>query len=175
MVNIADAVTRSNDNPNDPRNKEVVHPAGSPEVGNLETPINYSHFSRIFINNLPAYRQGLSPLRRGLEVGLTHGFWLVGPFTWLGPLRNTDFANLAGLLSTIGTIVISTLAISLYGASNPPKPTSTVTTPNPPKELNTGEGWSEYAGGFFLGATGSAVFAYLVLSNFESIRSLLSV
>ncbi len=114
-------------------------------------------------------------MRRGLEVGLTHGFWLVGPFAWLGPLRNTDFANLAGLLSAIGTIVIATLAISFYAASNPPQPTSTVTTPNPPEALNTGEGWSEFAGGFFLGASGSAVFAYLLLSNLAAIRSLLSI
>jgi len=168
------AVTRNNDNPNDPRNSEVVHAARAPEVGNLATPINFSHFTRNFINNLPAYRQGLSPLRRGLEVGLTHGFWLVGPFAWLGPLRDTEMANLAGLLSTVGLIIISTLAISLYGASNPPNPTQTITTPNPPVALNTGEGWNEYAGGFFLGATGSAVFAYLILSNFDAIRSLLT-
>lgn len=168
------AVTRNNDNPNDIRNREVVHAATTPEVGNLATPINFSHFTRVFINNLPAYREGLSPLRRGLEVGLTHGFWLVGPFAWLGPLRDTDSANLAGLLSAIGLVVISTLAISLYGASNPPNPTRTITTPHPPEALNTGEGWNEYAGGFFIGATGSAVFAYIILSNFAALRGLLS-
>jgi len=44
-----------------------VNPAGDPQVGNLATPLNSSGFTRAFINNLPAYREGLSPIRRGLE------------------------------------------------------------------------------------------------------------
>jgi photosystem I subunit XI len=151
--------------PNDPRNREVVHQGANVEDGNLATPINASALTRTFINNLPAYRQGLSPLRRGLEVGMAHGYWLIGPFAKLGPLRTTDVANLAGLLSTVGLIVISTLAISLYAWSNPPSTTKTITTPNPPAALNTVEGWNEYATGFLIGGIGGAALAYFLISN----------
>ena len=33
-----------------------------------------------FLSNLPAYRTGVSPLLRGVEVGLAHGFFVAGPF-----------------------------------------------------------------------------------------------
>lgn len=33
-----------------------------------------------FLSNLPAYRTGVAPLLRGVEVGLAHGFFLPGPF-----------------------------------------------------------------------------------------------
>lgn len=32
------------------------------------------------LSNLPAYRTGVSPLLRGVEIGLTHGFFVTGPF-----------------------------------------------------------------------------------------------
>jgi photosystem I subunit XI len=163
--NVATAVSESKDRPRDPRNREVVYAAGDPQNGNLATPINASDFSLAFINNLPAYRQGLTPLRRGLEVGMAHGYWLIGPFAKLGPLRDTEIANLAGLLSTIGLVIISTLAISLYANSNPPKPTQTITTPRPPQGLDNAEGWNEYASGFLIGGIGGAAFAYFLLAN----------
>mmetsp|Transcript_33371 Transcript_33371/g.85569 ORF Transcript_33371/g.85569 Transcript_33371/m.85569 type:complete len:102 (+) Transcript_33371:48-353(+) len=68
-----------------------------PFVGNLSTPISTSSFTRSFLSNLPAYRSGLSPLLRGLEIGMTHGYFLVGPFYKLGPLRDSDVALLSGL------------------------------------------------------------------------------
>ncbi|MBV9386582.1 MAG: photosystem I reaction center protein subunit XI [Chroococcidiopsidaceae cyanobacterium CP_BM_ER_R8_30] len=162
---MAQAVNASKDRPSDPRNREVVFPAyGDPQIGNLETPINDSSLSKWFINNLPAYRKGLTLQRRGLEIGMAHGYWLFGPFAKLGPLRDTDIANLAGLLSTIGLVVISAASIALYANSNPPKPVATVTTPNPPNELvsKTTEGWNEWATGFLLGGLGGAVVAYLL-------------
>lgn len=168
-----DAITASNDNPNDPRNRTVVHQGADPFDGNLATPINSSGFTRAFINNLPAYRQSISVFRRGLEVGLAHGFWIIGPFVKLSPLRNTDIANLAGLLSTIGLIIISTLAISLYGNTNPPSPTTTITTPRPPAELSTSEGWNDYGGGFLIGGIGGALFAYFLLANLPAIKTLI--
>lgn len=163
---VAQNVSESKDNPRDPRNREVVHPAKSnPQIGNLETPINFSGFTRVFINNLPAYRQGLSPQRRGLEVGLAHGYWLVGPFATFNPLRDTDVTHLVGLFSAIGMVVISTLAISLYASSNPPAPLATITNPNPPEALRSPEGWNEYASGFFIGGVGGAIVAYMLLAN----------
>ncbi|MGG6266120.1 photosystem I reaction center subunit XI [Leptolyngbya sp. AN03gr2] len=158
----------------DPRNKEVIFPAYDIQNGNLATPINSSPLVRSYINALPAYREGLSPLRRGLEVGLAHGYWIIGPFAKLGPLRDTDLANLAGLLSAIGLIIISTLSISLYGASNPPNPMTTITTPNPPEELKSGRGWNEYAAGFLVGGVGGAAFAYFLLTNLALFKNFAS-
>lgn len=167
-------VIEARPDPADPRNKEVVFPASLPDNGNLATPINASPLVRTFIDNLPAYREGLTPMRRGLEVGMAHGYWIFGPFAKLGPLRETDVANLSGLLSAVGLIVISTLAISLYAASNPPKPTKTITTPNPPQALFTAEGWNEYAGGFLIGGIGGAAFAYFLLVNLPKVAALLN-
>lgn len=67
-----------------------------PFVGHLATPITSSSVTRALLKNLPAYRQGLSPSLRGLEVGLAHGYFLIGPFSKLGPLRNSDIGLLAG-------------------------------------------------------------------------------
>lgn len=36
--------------------------------------------ARSILSNLPAYRTGVAPVLRGTEIGLAHGFWLVGPF-----------------------------------------------------------------------------------------------
>jgi photosystem I subunit 11 len=174
MIQIVEKIQDSNDNPNDPRNREVLRPAGDPQIGNLATPINASDFTKVFINNLPAYRQGLSAQRRGLEVGLAHGYWLVGPFATFNPLRPTEVGTLVGLFSAIGMVVISTLAISLYASSNPPKPIATITTPRPPQDFNSPEGWNEYATGFFIGGVGGAVVAYVILTNIGIFRNFLT-
>ena len=144
---------------------EAVKPAGDPQVGNLATPLNSSDFSTSLIRNLPAYRSGLSPFRRGLEVGMAHGYLLYGPFLVLGPLRNTDSADIAALLASVGLVAILTLCLSLYASAMGGKPVSTVTTPNIPQDFATNEGWSEFASGFFIGGTGGAFFAYFLLST----------
>lgn len=170
---MVEAISRSKDRPSDPRNQEVVFPAGrDPQRGNLETPINNSSLSKWFINNLPAYRQGITPLRRGLEVGMAHGYWLIGPFAKLGPLRDTDTANLAGLLSTLGLVTIMTLSLSVYANSNPDQPHVTVTTPNPPDAFKSPEGWNTFTSGFLIGGVGGAVVAYFLLANIEVIQNL---
>lgn len=167
------SIDASKDRPGDPRNQEVVYaPAGGPQLGNLQTPINASGLSKWFINNLPAYRQGITPLRRGLEVGMAHGYWLIGPFAKLGPLRDTDIANLAGLISTVGLVTIMTASLALYAASNPPQPHVTVTTPNPPDTFKAQEGWNTFSSGFLIGGIGGAVFAYFVLANVQVIQKL---
>lgn len=167
MTHIVDKIEERNEHFDNPRSRALIHPPmDDPQIGNLATPINSSGFTRAYINNLPAYRRGLSPQRRGLEVGLAHGYWLLGPFATFNPLRSTDVGNLVGLFSAIGLIVISTLAISLYAASNPPKPVAlATTTPNPPEALTTSEGWNEYASGFFIGGVGGAIVAYFILEN----------
>ena len=86
-----------------------------PFVGNLSTPISTSTFTRTLLSNLPAYRRGVTPLMRGLEIGMAHGYFLVGPFDKLGPLRNTEVALLSGFLSTVGLIIILTVCLLIYG------------------------------------------------------------
>ncbi len=170
MVQSVDA---SKDRPSDPRNREVVHPVnGDPQIGNLETPINASGLGKWLINIQPGYRKGLTPFRRGFDVGVVQGLWLIIPFVKLGPLRDTDIANIAGLLSAYGLILISTTAIWLYAASQPPNPQVTVTTPNPPAELKTSAGWSEYGKGFLFGALSGSTITYFVLSNWGVIQGL---
>ena len=144
---------------------DVVNPGGDPQVGNLSTPVNGSAFTKTFINALPAYRKGLSPNRRGLEVGMAHGYLLYGPFAVLGPLRLTEYGPTAGLLATIGLISILTICLSIYGAVGVGKPTETLATPDVPMDLATKEGWSEFAGGFLLGGCGGAFFAFFLCQS----------
>ncbi len=170
---MAQAIDASKNSPSDPRNREVVFPAyRDPQVGELETPINSSPLVKWFIGNLPAYRPGITTFRRGLEVGMAHGYWIFGPFAKLGPLRNTVNANLAGLLSALGLIVILTGALTLYANSNPPKPGKSVATPNPPEAFQSSEGWNNFASAFLIGGIGGAVVAYFLTSNLELIQSL---
>ncbi|BAZ45245.1 photosystem I reaction centre subunit XI/PsaL [Chondrocystis sp. NIES-4102] len=143
----------------------AIQPAGDPQIGNLATPLNSSDFSKSFIRNLPAYRDGLAPFRRGLEVGMAHGYFIYGPFLMLGPLRNTDNADIAALLSSLGLIAILTVCLSLYASTMGGKPTETITTGRVPAAFSTKEGWSEFGSGFFMGGAGGAFFAYFLLSS----------
>ncbi|HCF30548.1 MAG TPA: photosystem I reaction center protein subunit XI, partial [Cyanobacteria bacterium UBA11049] len=120
------------------------------------------------INNLPAYRAGLSPQRRGLEIGMAHGYILFGPFAYTSQFRNSSVSDTVGLIEAVILIVILTLCLSLYSSVGVPKPISTVTTPNPPEALSHSEGWSEFAGSFLIGGIGGAAFAYIVLQIFRS-------
>lgn len=130
-----------------------------PFVGHLATPITSSSLTRALLKNLPAYRFGLTPLLRGLEIGLAHGYFLIGPFAKLGPLRNSDIGLLAGFLSTIGLILILTLGLTIYGA------TSFSEEKNSGPQLQTKKSWDQFKGGFFVGACGSAGFAFICLSS----------
>ena len=144
---------------------DVIQHGGDPQVGNLATPVNSSGFSLAFIRNLPAYRQGLSPNRRGLEIGMAHGYFIYGPFALLGPLRNTEYASTAGLLAAVGLVAILTVALSMYASVGVTKPTETLTTPDTPEALATSEGWGEFANGCFIGGAGGAFFAYLLCQS----------
>jgi photosystem I subunit 11 len=130
-----------------------------PFVGHLATPITSSSLTRALLKNLPAYRFGLTPLLRGLEIGLAHGYFLIGPFAKLGPLRDSDIGLLAGFLSTIGLILILTLGLTIYGAA------SFSEDENNGTQLQTKKSWDQFKGGFFVGACGSAGFAFICLSS----------
>ncbi len=145
-----------------PSSSQFIKPySGDPQIGNLETPLNSSGLSQAFLINLPAYRQGLSAQRRGLEVGMAHGYLLYGPFALLGPLRDSDVPAIAGLLAAVGLVMILTICLSLYSGSNVSPEVSRNTLPyQPPEGLSTDEGWSEFAGSFLVGGIGGAAFAY---------------
>ena len=132
-----------------------------PFVGHLATPITSSAVTRAILQNLPAYRFGLTPLLRGLEIGLAHGYFLIGPFAKLGPLRDSDIGLLAGFLSTIGLIVILTLGLTIYGVAAFGQEKSS----RNPNDLQTKKAWDQFKGGFFVGACGSAGFAFICLSS----------
>lgn len=134
-----------------------------PFVGHLATPITSSSVTRAILKNLPAYRFGLTPLLRGLEIGLAHGYFLIGPFFKLGPLRNSDIALFSGFLSTIGLIIILTLGLTIYGIAVFEQDKN-IATKNF-SQLQTKKAWDQFKGGFFVGACGSAGFAFICLSS----------
>jgi len=145
----------------------AVKTVDDPFVGNLATPVNSGYFTKAFINNLPFYREGISPNFRGLETGAAFGYLLYGPFTMTGPLRNSDFALTAGLLAAIGAVHILTALLVLYNAPgkapNVQPPDATVN--NPPADLFTRAGWADFTSGFWLGGCGGAVFAWLLVGT----------
>ena len=134
-----------------------------PFVGHLATPITSSSITKTILKNLPAYRSGLTPLLRGLEIGLAHGYFLIGPFVKLGPLRNSDVALISGFLSSIGLIVILTLGLTIYGIATFEQ--SKTFQQSDIKELQTKKAWEQFKGGFFVGACGSSGFAAICLSS----------
>ena len=140
-----------------------------PFVGHLATPITSSAVTRALLKNLPAYRFGLTPLLRGLEIGLAHGYFLIGPFAILGPLRTSNISLLAGFLSTLGLILILTLALTIYGAAVFQKAKGRSQANE--NYLQTKKAWDQFKGGFFVGACGSAGFALICLSSIPQLLS----
>jgi photosystem I subunit 11 len=138
---------------------------GDPFTGHLSTPISDSDFTRAFIGNLPAYRKGLSPILRGLEVGMAHGYFLVGPWTKLGPLRDGAEAATGGLLGALALVLLATVALSSYGIVSFQKAKGD-------DPLQSSEGWSQFSAGFFVGGMGGAFVAYFLLSNFATLDAM---
>lgn len=121
-----------------------------------------------FLSSLPAYRTGVSPLLRGVEIGLTHGFLLVGPFIKLGPLRNVPgTAEVSGCLSAAGLVVILTLCLSIYGEVTfqnevPAVGVKTLSGRNiQPDPLQSSDGWSKFGAGFAVGGLSGVAWGYI--------------
>jgi len=156
-----------------------VRPAGgSPEAGMLDTPVSASDLSLTLVQYLPIYRPNVSPLSRGLEIGMAHGYFLVGPFIKLGPMRSAESAELVGLLATIGLLLILSLCLSLYGSVTFPAGrdrgldefrTMAKAVGNQaavlPDNLRTAEAWSQFSAMFLVGGVGGAIFAFLLLTQ----------
>lgn len=119
----------------------------------LSTFITTSSASAVILASLPMYRIGLSCRQKGLEIGMAHGYFLIGPFISYGPLRNTEIANFAGLLSVMGLIFILSIVIAIYGYIT--------------KEEDEKVNWSELNKGFIVGAFGSAIFSFGLLSTIK--------
>ena len=160
------------------RGDTTIKFSGNPQIGNFNTPLNSSDFSLWLLKYLPIYRPGLSPLFRGLEIGMAHGYLLFGPFAFLGPQRNSNDANLIGLLAASGLILILTICLSIYGTVSfkkefrPDRLTYATSNPNVPESLKTLDGWSQFAAAFFVGGVGGAFFAYLVYDNLDVLKAI---
>lgn len=151
-----------------PGSLQVVAPInGDPYIGMLETPVTSAPLVAWYLSNLPAYRTGVSPLLRGVEIGLAHGFFLVGPFIKLGPLRNTDVADIVGCINGAALVLILTLALTAYSSTTfqQKKPTVGVKTLSGrtlnPDPLQTAEGWNNFTAGFAVGGLSGVAWAYI--------------
>ncbi|XP_057508822.1 photosystem I reaction center subunit XI, chloroplastic-like [Actinidia eriantha] len=150
---------------------QVIQPInGDPFIGSLETPVTSSPLIAWYLSNLPAYRTAVSPLLRGIEVGLAHGYLLVGPFVITGPLRNTEVAGPAGSLAAAGLVVILSICLTMYGVASfkegepSTAPALTLTgRKKEPDQLQTADGWAKFTGGFFFGGISGVLWAYFLL------------
>ncbi|XP_027349434.1 photosystem I reaction center subunit XI, chloroplastic [Abrus precatorius] len=150
---------------------QVIQPInGDPFIGSLETPITSSPLVAWFLSNLPAYRTAVNPLLRGVEVGLAHGYLLVGPFVKAGPLRNTEYHGAAGSLAAGGLIAILSICLTIYGIASfnegdpSTAPSLTLTgRKKEPDQLQTADGWAKFTGGFFFGGISGVIWAYFLL------------
>lgn len=141
---------------------DVVAPfQGDPFVGHLSTPITTSNFTKTYLSLLPAYKSGLSPLLRGINIGFVHGYFLLGPFVKLGPLRDSQVATFVGFVSTISLLIILTTCLLIYGyvtfSETSKKPQKTVV------DFLTASGWRQFTSGFIVGGFGGAGIAYVLL------------
>mmetsp|Transcript_43573 Transcript_43573/g.98135 ORF Transcript_43573/g.98135 Transcript_43573/m.98135 type:complete len:362 (+) Transcript_43573:66-1151(+) len=125
----------------------------------IRSPISDSRFAKNFIGNTAFYREGLENWQRGLEIGMAHGYFLVGPFTALGPLRNTPEAATVGLLSACAVIGIVSVGGLLFGATVKPRAFDK-------DGGSAGSGFTEIINWHAVGGLGGAGFCHLLLTLF---------
>merc|ERR1719247_4021964 len=155
---------------------QVIKPInGDPFIGMVETPVTSAPIVANFLSNLPAYRTGVAPLLRGVEIGLTHGFFITGPFIKLGPLRNApgNTPEVSGCLSGAGLVLILALGLTIYGIatfqSEDPDAlgvktlTGRTVTKDP---LQPKQGWEEFTSGFLVGGLSGVLYLYICTQLF---------
>lgn len=135
------------------------------QVASAATAVSFSDVTVTFLRNLPIYRKGLSPIVRGLEVSLAHGYFLVGAFAVLLPLQEKGLAPLAALLATLALVLILAMGLSIYENRN-------IETGKVFYWHKTSEDWSLFRGGLVMGGTSGAFLAYLLLDNFAGIDAI---
>ncbi|MEG3937978.1 photosystem I reaction center subunit XI [Microcoleus sp. S36b_A3] len=129
------------------------------------TAVSFSDVTVTFLRNLPIYRKGLSPIVRGLEVSLAHGYFLVGAFAVLLPLQEKGLAPLAALLVTLALVLILSTGLSIYENRK-------IEAGKVLYWHKTPEDWSLFRGGLVMGGTSGAFLAYLLLDNFAGIDAI---
>jgi photosystem I subunit 11 len=118
-------------------------------------------WSRQFLDNLALYRTGLKNWQRGLEIGMAHGYFIIGPFVNLGPLRNTPEAATVGLLAGCALIGIASSAGLLFSQLVKPK---LLDEPG----SSRASGFNEMMNWHAVGGLGGAGFAHALLVIFGS-------
>ena len=118
---------------------DVVAPfKGDPFVGHLSTPITSSNLTKTYLSLLPAYKSGLSPLLRGINIGFVHGYFLLGPFVKLG-----------------------TTCLLIYGFVTFSEKKDA--TNKSAVDFLSAKGWRQFTSGFIVGGFGGAGIAYILL------------
>merc|ERR550514_2606539 len=152
---------------------QVIQPLnGDPFIGMLETPVTSAPVVANYLSNLPAYRIGVSPLLRGVEIGLAHGFFLTGPFIKLGPLRAVErTAEIAGCMSAAGLVIILAVCSSIYGATSFQRKgvvgLKTLSGREIARdELQTSAGWANFTSGWLVGGLSGVAYCYLCTQLF---------
>merc|ERR1712222_236364 len=124
-----------------------------------QTPVTNGSFAVQYLNNLAFYRAGLRPWQRGIEIGMAHGYFIIGPFVNLGPLRNTPEAATVGLLAGVALIGIFSAGGLIFGATV--KPTRFDEPGDKPSA-----GYTELVNWHALGGVGGAGFAHALITIF---------
>jgi photosystem I subunit 11 len=114
-----------------------------------------------FINNMAFYRDGLEPWQRGLEIGIAHGYWLLGPFTSLGPLRSTPEGPTVGLLCATAVIGLVSVGGLIFASTIRP---ALFDKPGQPRA----SGFTELINWHALGGMGGAAFAHILITVFAA-------
>jgi photosystem II CP43 chlorophyll apoprotein len=136
------------------------------QVASVPTGVNFSDITVTFLRNLRLCRKGLSPIVRGLEVSLAHGYFLVGLLAVLIRLQAKKLTPLAGLLATLTLILIWNLALSVGEIPNREKYKSFYWPKTP-------EDGSLFRGAFVICGTSGAFLGYLLLENVSGIDAFL--
>lgn len=134
-----------------------------PFVGHLSTPITTSRITKTYLSLLPAYQQNMSSLLRGINVGFVHGYFLLGPFVELGPLRNSSVASFIGFVSASSLLIILTTGLVIYGLvifSKFKKASK--------RDLFTTKTWRQFTSGFIVGGLSGVSLGYILLNFFRS-------
>ena len=149
---------------------DVVSPfQGDIFVGHLSTPITTSNLTKSYLSLLPAYKAGLSPLLRGINIGYVHGYFLLGPFVKLGPLRDSQVANFVGFVSTISLLIILTTCLLIYGfVSFSDSKNEEGSEKKELVDFLNSKGWSQFTSGFIVGGFGGTSIAYVLLKLISS-------
>jgi photosystem I subunit 11 len=137
---------------------------GDPFVGHLSTPITTSNLTKTYLSSLPAYQTGLSPLLRGINIGFVHGYFLLGPFVQLGPLRDSQVGSFVGFVSTISLLIILTTCLIIYGfVTFSDAAAKKAENKKVLVDFLTQQGWRQFTSGFIVGGFGGASIAYVLL------------